>query len=157
MSPPRVEIPAGRAVPADEELTAHLDADPDHDGPDQRVDHSPSRAPSDSTAVRAAVSMWCARTRRPLMLIEECPSRSATALICTPDSSHATAALCRSVCTPMSSIPAERAAVSTTRSGLRGSTGVPSSVVNTSPQTAIGHPRAVVRLPGLPCGTSALP
>ena len=32
------------------------------------------------------------------MLIELCPNRSATALMCTPASSHATAALCRSVC-----------------------------------------------------------
>ena len=52
----------------------------------------------------------------PVTLIELCPNRSATALICTPLSSHATAALCRSVCTPMSASPARFAALSMTRS-----------------------------------------
>mgnify|MGYP003710125029 CR=1 FL=1 len=68
------------------------------------------------------------------MAIDECPSRSATALICTPDSSHATAAECLSVCTPTPSTLAAFAATSITRSRLRGSTGPPSSVENTSPE-----------------------
>ena len=53
----------------------------------------------------------------------------------TPCSSHATAALCRKVCTPTSFTPALRAAVSMVRTRLRGSTGVPNSVANTSPQS----------------------
>jgi hypothetical protein len=36
------------------------------------------------------------------MAIDECPSRSATALMCIPDSNRATAAECRNVCTPTS-------------------------------------------------------
>ena len=52
----------------------------------------------------------------------------------TPDSSHATAAECRSVCTPIPFTPAAAAATSITRSRLRGSTGAPSSVVATQPK-----------------------
>src|ERR1700730_14655346 len=69
----------------------------------------------------------------PVMAIEEWPKRSATALMCTPDSSHATEALCRRVCTPTPFIPAFFAAIWIVRSMLRGSTGVPNSVANTSP------------------------
>ena len=67
--------------------------------------------------------------------IDECPRRSATALICTPDSSHATAAEWRNVSTPTPLTFAARDATSMTRSKLRGSTGPPSSVVNTSPES----------------------
>jgi hypothetical protein len=42
----------------------------------------------------------------PVMPMLLCPSRSATALMCTPASSHATAPLWRRVCTPTSSTPA---------------------------------------------------
>ena len=76
----------------------------------------------------------------PVTLIELCPSRSATALICTPDSSHATAEECRSVCTPIPSTPAFAAAISTARSRLRGSTGPPNSVVNTRPPSVHWSP-----------------
>jgi hypothetical protein len=61
----------------------------------------------------------------PVIAIDECPNRSATALMCTPDSSHATAAEWRSVCTTMPSSPAFLAASSIVRRMLRGSTGVP--------------------------------
>lgn len=43
-------------------------------------------------------------------LIEECPSRSAHALICKPAASHATAALCRSLCMPIQAMPDNRTA-----------------------------------------------
>jgi hypothetical protein len=69
----------------------------------------------------------------PVTAMDEWPSRSATALIWTPASSQATAALCRSVCRSTPSTPALAAATSTTRRKLRGSTGVPSSVVKTRP------------------------
>src|SRR5258708_19010125 len=42
----------------------------------------------------------------PVIAIDKCPSRSATALICTPASSHATAAECNSVWTPTSDMAA---------------------------------------------------
>jgi hypothetical protein len=42
---------------------------------------------------------------------DERPNRSATALMCTPDSSQATAAVCRNVCTPMPGMPALCAAI----------------------------------------------
>src|SRR6476646_2969699 len=83
-------------------------------------------------AARAASSLVCPYTS-PVTEIEACPSRSATALMCTPDSSQDTAALCRSVCTPTPSAPAVLAAPSITRRKLRGSTAAPSSVVNTNP------------------------
>jgi Phage capsid family len=85
---------------------------------------SPSRSASPSTAARAVSSEVCPYTS-PVIATEECPSRSATALMCTPASSHATAALCRKVCTPTPSTPAVFAAVLSTRSRLCGSTGPP--------------------------------
>jgi hypothetical protein len=46
--------------------------------------HSPSRPANPSTAARAVSSdVWPYTS--PVIAIEECPSRSATALICTPD------------------------------------------------------------------------
>ena len=66
------------------------------DGQRPYVDHSPSSAPRCSTADRAVSSLVCPYTS-PVMAIELCPRRSATALICVPDYSHATAALWRSV------------------------------------------------------------
>src|SRR5271166_7171387 len=54
--------------------------------------------------------------------MDECPSMSATALICTPASSQPTAADCRRVCTPTPATPAASAASSMTRRKLRGST-----------------------------------
>ena len=40
-----------------------------------------------------------------MIVTDECPSRSATALMAAPDSSHATAAECRRMCTPTFSMP----------------------------------------------------
>jgi hypothetical protein len=68
-------------------------------------------------AERAASSLVCPYTS-PVMATLECPSRSATALMCTPDSSHATAAECRSVWAPTPSTPAAFAAVSMTHKKL---------------------------------------
>lgn len=64
------------------------------------------------------------------MAIEECPSRTAAALIWVPPSSQATAALCLNVWTPTPSISRllRREFI---RRALRGSTGVPISVANT--------------------------
>ena len=78
-------------------------------------------------------SLVCPYTS-PVIEMELCPSRSATALICTPDSSQPKAAECRRVCAPTPSTPAALAATSMTRRKLRGSTGPPNSVVNTSPR-----------------------
>ena len=55
------------------------------------------------------------------MAIDECTSGSATALMCTPDSNHATAAEWRNVCTPTPSTFAALDASSITRSRFRGS------------------------------------
>jgi hypothetical protein len=77
--------------------------------------HNPSAPPRPSIAARAVWSEVCPYTS-PVIATEECPSRSATALMCTPDSSHATAAECRSVCTPTPSAPTVWAAASITRS-----------------------------------------
>src|ERR1700737_767679 len=66
--------------------------------------YSPSVPDSPSIAARAVSSDVCPYTS-PVIAIEECPSKSATALIWTPASSHATAAECRRVCTPTSSMP----------------------------------------------------
>jgi hypothetical protein len=57
-------------------------------------DHGPRSALEPSTAVRAVSSQVCPYTS-PVIAMDECPSRSATALMCTPRSSHATAAECR--------------------------------------------------------------
>lgn len=66
-----------------------------------------------------------------------CPSRSATALRCTPDSSQATAAECRSVCSPTCSTPAASAATSITQwrihRKIRSSSGGTVSVVVSQP------------------------
>ena len=59
----------------------------------------------------------------PVIAIDEGPSRSATALICTPLSSLATAAEWRNVWTPTFDIPAFAAAIWIVRRILRGSTG----------------------------------
>ena len=48
----------------------------------------------------------------PVMLIDEWPNRSATALMCRPDSSQPTAPECRNVCTPTRSTPAAKALAS---------------------------------------------
>src|SRR5215217_2009578 len=63
----------------------------------------------------------------PVMLMDECPSKSDTALMCTPESNHAVAAEWRNVWTPTLPRPAFCAANSTVRRMLRGSTGVPNS------------------------------
>ena len=57
--------------------------------------------------------------------------------MCTPDSSHIVAAECRRLCMPTPSMATVFAAFSTTRSRLCGSTGAPSSVVNTSPEAQL--------------------
>ena len=59
----------------------------------------PRRAAKPSTAARAVSSdVWPYTS--PVMAMEEWPSRSATALMCPPDSSRETAAEWRRVCTP---------------------------------------------------------
>jgi hypothetical protein len=68
--------------------------------------HKPSPSARPSTADLAVSSLVCPYTS-PVIAMELCPSRSATALICTPASSQPTAAECRRVCTPTSPTPAD--------------------------------------------------
>jgi len=79
--------------------------------------HKPSAVPKPSTAARAVSSLVCPY-RSPVIAMDAWPSRSAAALICTPDSNHATAAEWRSECAPTSAIFAFAAAVSTVRRRL---------------------------------------
>ncbi len=67
----------------------------------------------------------------PVMPMLACPSTSETTLSGTPLTSITAAAEWRSVCKLMSGRPACLAAVWRARRALRGSYGVPSSVVNT--------------------------